>query len=159
MPTAGETTALGYDAEADGGDPRAEQKLAFTAEFVEGLLADITDRVLEEPSQLEQVRTGCRPVPHVASTAAMWTVLVVTASTTSSHLTDSLAECARACVDDAACGPQLAQRIGRELSRKYRFHMGKSELHKYYQQLVRSKQVAPSFIIDSITKNKSVRSR
>jgi hypothetical protein len=62
MPTAGETTALGYDAEAEGGDPRAKQKLAFTAEFVENLLADITDKVLEEPSQLEQVRLS----PHAA---------------------------------------------------------------------------------------------
>lgn len=64
MPTAGETTALGYDAKAGGGDPRAQEKLAFTAEFVQGLLAHITDKVLEEPSQLEQVRTRCRPTPQ-----------------------------------------------------------------------------------------------
>ena len=54
---------------------------------------------------------------------------------------------------------QLSERIGRELSRKYHFHMSKGETNKWYMQLVRTKQLAPSFIIDSITKNKSVRSR
>jgi hypothetical protein len=69
------------------------------------------------------------------------------------------AECAGVGGRRGVAGKQLSQRIGRELSRKYRFHMGKSELNKYYQELVRSKQVVSSFIIDSITKNKSVRSR
>ena len=54
---------------------------------------------------------------------------------------------------------KLSQKLLRDLSRKYKFMLNKSEINKVYQELVKSRRLAPSFIIDSVTKNKSVRSR
>eukprot|EP00854_Cymbomonas_tetramitiformis_P008508 gene8508-10103_t len=54
---------------------------------------------------------------------------------------------------------KLFQKLVRDLSRKYKMMLDKSSINKIYQELVKRKLVGPSFIIDSVTKNKSVRSR
>jgi hypothetical protein len=43
---------LAYEEDAD---PRAKQKLEYVLQFCTQLLAELTDTILEEPSQLETV--------------------------------------------------------------------------------------------------------
>jgi lysyl-tRNA synthetase class II len=54
---------------------------------------------------------------------------------------------------------KLYQKLCRDLSRKHKYMMNKAEINKIYQELLKTGRVAPSFIVDSVTKNKSVRSR
>eukprot|EP00121_Abeoforma_whisleri_P016865 Awhi_evm1s15459 len=54
---------------------------------------------------------------------------------------------------------KLHQKISQILAKKYKVMMGKSELHKYYNYLVNRGDVPPSYIVDSVTKTKNVRSR
>eukprot|EP00051_Salpingoeca_urceolata_P005217 m.71303 g.71303 ORF g.71303 m.71303 type:complete len:806 (+) comp14156_c0_seq2:172-2589(+) len=51
------------------------------------------------------------------------------------------------------------QRVVSPLNRKHKISLSKAQINKVYQALVQAGRLPPSFIVDSVTKSKSVRSR
>eukprot|EP01134_Creolimax_fragrantissima_P007795 CFRG7795T1 len=79
------------------------------------------------------------------------------------HVEDFIKELLTTLTDEALENPdqltKLTQKIMMGLRRKYKETLSKAQFNKIYLELVRVGRVKSSFIVDSVTKNKSVRSR